>query len=173
MEAYSSGYIPSAPILPSPSLSPAARRAFVSLSDRSLPSGVKPFSTNLKRRNGKKKENCYCLFVCFRTVSLSIYFALLFSYMRWNPWLDSVKVIESQNHEGWKRSLRSPGPTASPSPPCPLTTSSVPHPHGSGTPPGTVTPPPPCAACATAAPVFIIQKECCTLNLGEVPSTRY
>jgi len=31
--------------------------------------------------------------------------------------------IESWNHKGWKRPLRSPTPTANPSPPCPLTTS--------------------------------------------------
>lgn len=31
--------------------------------------------------------------------------------------------IESRNHEGWKRALRSPRPTVSPSPACPLTTS--------------------------------------------------
>ena len=37
--------------------------------------------------------------------------------------------------------------------PCPLP--SVPHPHGSWTPPGTVTPPPPWASCATASPLFL------------------
>lgn len=46
--------IPSMPILPSPSLSPAARRAVVSLTDRLLAFGVKPF--NIRLQNGRRDE---------------------------------------------------------------------------------------------------------------------
>jgi len=47
---------PSMPILPSPSLSAAARNALVSLSVRSLPSAAKPFSTNLAKRRDKTQS---------------------------------------------------------------------------------------------------------------------
>lgn len=46
--------IPSTPILPSPSLSPAARRILVSLADRLLAFGVKPF--NIRLQNGRRDE---------------------------------------------------------------------------------------------------------------------
>ena len=51
---------------------------------------------------------------------------------------------------GLERPLRSPSPTSSPS-----TMPSVPYPHGSWTPPGTVTPPPPWAAHTNAHPFFL------------------
>ena len=73
--------------------------------------------------------------------------------------------FKSQNHYSWKRPLRWAGPAASWSPLCPLTMSSVPHPHGSGTPPGMVTPPPPWTACATAALLFGRKSFFLTSNL--------
>ena len=48
------GYSPSAPILPSPSLSPAAISVLVSLTDRSLASGEKPFRMNLEEEREKR-----------------------------------------------------------------------------------------------------------------------
>jgi len=61
--------------------------------------------------------------------------------------------IESSNHSGWKRPLRSSGPTDSLSPPCPLTTS-LSATSGASTPPWMVTPPSSWAAYATASPLF-------------------
>lgn len=45
---------PSMPILPSPSLSAALRKAFVSSSVRSLPSSEKPLSTNLRTESQRR-----------------------------------------------------------------------------------------------------------------------
>lgn len=47
------GHLPSTPILPSPSLSPAAISVLVSLADRSLASGEKPFRMNLQEEREK------------------------------------------------------------------------------------------------------------------------
>jgi len=65
------------------------------------------------------------------------------------------RIIESQNHWGWKRSLRLSCPTLHP--PSMLSTKprpSVPHPPSSWTPPGMVTPPPAWANCAGPSPLF-------------------
>ena len=55
-----------------------------------------------------------------------------------HPHRGKITAVETQNHKGWKRPLRSPRPTINPSPPCPPATSlSATSPHW--TPPGTVT----------------------------------
>ena len=61
------------------------------------------------------------------------------------------RITESLRLE---RPLRSSSPSTNPTQPCPLTTSSVPHPHSSGTPPGMVIPPSPWAACSNVAPTL-------------------
>lgn len=53
---HSHSYPPSTPILPSPSLSPAASSVFVSLADKSLASEEKPFRMNLGRKRRKWKS---------------------------------------------------------------------------------------------------------------------
>lgn len=49
-QSHGHSYPPSTPILPSPSLSPAASSVFVSLADRSLASEEKPFRMNLEEK---------------------------------------------------------------------------------------------------------------------------
>ena len=47
-----------------------------------------------------------------------------------HPHRGKITAVESQNHKGWKRPLRSPRPTINPSPPCPPATSlSATSPH--------------------------------------------
>lgn len=52
-QSHGHSYPPSTPILPSPSLSPAASSVFVSLADRSLASEEKPFRMNLEEKWGE------------------------------------------------------------------------------------------------------------------------
>lgn len=52
-QSHGHSYPPSTPILPSPSLSPAASSVFVSLADRSLASEEKPFRMNLEEKRGE------------------------------------------------------------------------------------------------------------------------
>ena len=84
-----------------------------------------------------------------------------------------TRFTESQNLCAWQRPLRSPSPTVH-LPTCPRP--SVPHPHGSGTPPWTLTLPAPQAAVPVPSRSFSkdflphIQRGALLVQLEAIPS---